>query len=95
MVAQNSPCPFCAKICNFFDGSNVRKRHRLHTAYAMFTRACMVAYAAAYAGSIQRNTSRLYLVAGHLDRLEKVARPERSCAVFKIRYKNIFSPKSR
>jgi hypothetical protein len=39
---------------------------------------------AAHALATQRNLSRLYFVTGHIGRLEKVARPEPSCAVLQI-----------
>lgn len=81
MVAQNSPRPFPAKIRKFFEDSNLPERQRSDVVQAVFRLRSDVVQNTVQAGSTKRNTSRLNLVTGHLGCLEKIARPEPSCAV--------------
>jgi hypothetical protein len=90
MVAQNSHHSFLRKNHKFIDDNNSPERHRSGGVQVTFRLRSDVVQKTVQARSTQANPSRPYLVIGHMDRLEKVARPEPSCEFHKIHYK-IFS----
>ena len=78
MVAQNPPRPFLEKTYKFFEGNHPPERHRSGVVQVTFRHRSRVVQKTVQAGSTQRNVSRPSFVTGHIDRLEKVARPEPS-----------------